>query len=79
MVAVTRANRASRRPAFAALSAELRQSSKWWGRRPEGPAALPDEKDRITASIAWSWSVAHVGAKSGRSSCNAASRLGPSA
>jgi len=45
LVAVMKVSRASRSPALAALSAELMQSSRCWGRRPEVPAALLGGKD----------------------------------
>jgi len=66
-------------PAFAALSAELRQSSRCWGRTPQDPAALPGWKDQITASIDRSCSDAHDEATSGRYSGKGGSSFGHSA
>jgi len=57
----------------------LRQSSRCWGRRLDGPAVLQGGMHRTTASIARSWSVAHDGVTSGRSCGKGGSRLGPSA
>jgi len=55
-------------PVLAGLFAEVKQSSRCWGRSPEGSAALPGGNERTTASIAMSWSVAHEGVTSWRSS-----------
>jgi len=55
---------------------QLRQSSRCLGHRPEGPAALQGKKDWTTPPIATSWSDAHDGATSGRSSGNGDSRYG---
>jgi len=79
LIVVTRVSRASSRPALAALSAEFRQSSRCWGRSPEGPAALPRGNEPTRASIARRWSVAHEGVTSGRSSGSGAASPDPAA